>query len=150
VASSPLFRLFAAAQSFLGDKGFLSKDISVHDLVAVKSDVHHVFPKAFLKRNGYDRRLYNQIANFAITQSEINIAISNKEPRVYFGELLEQCEGGKKRYGNIVTKADLRENLASHCIPDGVESFGVDEYRDFLNARRVLMAQKMKRYFDSL
>ncbi|MBI4918060.1 MAG: DUF262 domain-containing protein, partial [Acidobacteria bacterium] len=45
VASSPYFRVFQAAQVVLGDKGFLSSHIKALDLLEVKSDVHHVFPR---------------------------------------------------------------------------------------------------------
>ena len=75
VASSPYFRLYQAAQVKLNDLGFLSRDISVRELVEVKSDVHHLFPRAYLKKYGLTRGQYNQIANYVVAQSEINIAI---------------------------------------------------------------------------
>lgn len=148
--SSPSFRVFQAAQATLGDKGFLSRDIHVRDLLAVKSDVHHIFPRDFLKKRGLVRSQYNQIANYAVTQSEINIAIGNKEPRVYFGELLEQCRGGKQRYGNITTADELKANLSMNCIPEGIEQMEIGDYPDFLAARRKLMTQKMRVYFEGL
>jgi hypothetical protein len=77
-------------------KGFLSRDISVLDLMRNRSDVHHVYPKKHLKGQGLTRGRYNQIANFVLAQSEINIAIGDKAPEVYFRELVEQCSGGKK------------------------------------------------------
>lgn len=148
--SSPYFRVFQAAQVKLNDKGFLSGDITVQDLVSVKSDVHHIFPRDFLKKQGMSRGQYNQIANYAVAQSEINIAIGNKEPRIYFTELLEQCDGGVKRYGNIIDMADLRKNLRMNCIPDGMEGMTVDDFPAFLADRRKLMAQKIKVYFGKL
>jgi hypothetical protein len=150
VASSPYFRLFQAAQVKMNNLGFLSRDITVRELIEVKSDVHHIFPRAYLKKSGLPRSQYNQIANYAVMQSEINIAIGNKEPRVYFSELREQCQGGSKRYGNITDLDLLRENLRQHCIPDGVEVMTVDDYRDFLAERRQLMAQKIRSYFEAL
>ena len=149
-SSSPYFRLFQAAQIHAGDKGFLSRDITVRELIEVKSDVHHVFPKEFLKRAGMSRGQYNQIANYVVAQSEINIAIGKKEPSKYFGELAEQCKGGKKRYGNIVSSDDLRKNLDANCIPREIASMGADEYSDFLILRRRLMAAKLRKYFYAL
>lgn len=93
-SGSPYFRVYQAAQVKLHDRGFLSKDISVLDLILNKCDVHHVYPKKLLKDQGLSRGRYNQIANYVIAQSEINIAIGAKEPAVYFGELLAQCQGG--------------------------------------------------------
>ena len=150
VASSPLFRVFQAAQVKLGDKGFLSRDITVRELIEVKSDVHHLFPRDYLKKQGLSRDQYNQIANYVVAQSEINITIGNKEPRTYFAQLMEQCNGGTKRYGNIAALDELRENLRINCIPDGIELMTVEEYPAFLAARRKLMAQKIKNYFGAL
>jgi len=150
VASSPYFCIFLAAQIKLGDRGFLSSDISTRELVEVKSDVHHLFPRDYLKKNGMSRGQYNQIANYVVAQSEINIAIGNKEPKTYFGQIMEQCRGGKKKYGNICDPAKLKENFKMNCIPDGIEDMTVDDYPQFLVERRKLMAQKMKTYFMGL
>jgi hypothetical protein len=79
-SSSPYFHAYRAAQVKLNDKGFLSRDITAYELIAYKSDVHHIFPRDFLKKAGMAKGQYNQIANYVIAQSEINIAISNKPP----------------------------------------------------------------------
>ena len=150
VASSPYFRLFQAAQVRSKDKGFLSRDITVQDLIEVKSDVHHIFPRDYLKSKGMDRGQYNQIANYAVTQSEINIAIGKKEPKVYFSQLKEQCRGGSKCYGNICDSEGLQENFRMNCIPVGMEQMTVEDYPRFLAERRKLMAQKIREYFESL
>lgn len=150
VASSPYFRLFEAAQVMANDKGFLSKDISVRELVEVKADVHHIFPRDYLKKHGMSKGQYNQIANYAVCQSEINIAVGNKEPGVYFGQLLEQCNGGKRKYGNIGDRKGLESNLQAHCLPKGVEAMSYVDYAAFLAKRRQLMAQKVKGYFLDL
>ena len=83
-ANSPYFRVFQAAQVKFGDKGFLSKDITVQDLILNRCDVHHLFPRNFLKKNNYSKSRYNQVANYALAQTEINIAIGDKPPEVYF------------------------------------------------------------------
>lgn len=150
VASSPYFCVFLAAQNKLGDRGFLSSDISIRELVEVKSDVHHLFPRDFLKKNGLSRGQYNQIANYVVAQSEINISIGNKEPKVYFGQILDQCRGGRKKYGNICDPDKLKENLKMTCIPEGIREMTIDDYPQFLAERRRLMAQKMKTYFMGL
>src|SRR5262249_14702310 len=50
--SSPYFHLFKAAQVKANDLGFLSRDITVRELVEVKSDIHHLFPRDLLKKQG--------------------------------------------------------------------------------------------------
>lgn len=147
---SPYFRCYQAAQIKLGDRGFLSRDITVADLLLNRADVHHVFPKKHLKDEGLSRGSYNQIANFVIAQSEINIAIGAKAPAVYFAELANQVQGGTKKYGGITDKDDLHANLRMNCIPDGLLTGVITEYSDFLEERRKLMALKMKDWFEVL
>lgn len=149
-SSSPYFRVFQAAQVKLGDKGFLSRDIRVLDLILNKCDVHHLFPRNHLKGQGLNRGRYNQIANYALAQSEINIAIGDKAPAVYFKELLDQCQGGKKKYGGISDLAELKANLAENCIPVSILSDEPHDYDAFLEERRKLMAGKIKTYFKTL
>ena len=149
-AKSPYFLAYKAAQVKLGDKGFLSRDITVLDLLMNRSDVHHVYPRNYLKKKGLSRGRYNQIGNFVLAQSEINIVIGDKAPEKYFAELAEQCDGGKKLYGGITSLADLRTNLRMNCIPESVLSEHVPEYDTFLAERRLLMAQKIKGWFEAL
>jgi hypothetical protein len=147
---SPYFLAYQAAQVKLGDKGFLSRDITVHDLLLNRSDLHHVYPKKHLKTQGLSRGRYNQIANFVLAQSEINIAIGDKAPEKYFGELAEQCAGGKKKYGGITDLADLKANLRMHCVPGSLLDGEIFGYDDFLEERRQLMALKIKQWFRVL
>lgn len=150
VASSPNFGIFLAAQVKMGNKGFLSKDITVGDLIAFQGDIHHVFPRHYLKKNELSRGQYNQIANYAFMQSEINIKIGNKAPNVYFDELRSQCNGGGLKYGSITDEETLRANLKAHCIPTNIFEMDITHYDEFLRQRRVLMAQKLKEYYFSL
>ena len=147
---SPYFKVFQAAQIKLGDKGFLSRDITIQDLILNKSDVHHIFPRNYLKGKGMSRGRYNQVANYVITQSEINIAIGDKAPTAYFGHLVEQCEGGKKRYGGIDSRAELEANLAMNCIPTGIFDGLAGDYDRFLHERRHMMAARVREYFQRL
>jgi hypothetical protein len=65
-------------------------------------------------------------------------------------EILDQCNGGKKKYGNIINIDDLDANLKMNCIPDDMENMNVADYPQFLADRRVLMADKIKKYFKKL
>ena len=147
---SPYFLCYQAAQVKLGDKGFLSRDISVLDLLLNRSDVHHVYPKKYLKGQGLSRGRYNQIANFVLAQSEINIAIGDKPPEKYFKELAEQCTGGKKKYGGITDADELRANFRMSCLPESLLDYEMPDYDDFLEQRRKLMALKIKKWFEAL
>jgi hypothetical protein len=147
---SPYFLAYKAAQVKLGDKGFLSRDISVLDLLLNRTDVHHVYPRSYLKKQGLSRGRYNQIANFVLAQSEINITIGDRAPGTYFGQLAKQCRGGPRMYGAITDESDLRANLRMNCIPETLLDGEIPSYDDFLEQRRALMAQKIKTWFHAL
>ncbi len=147
---SPYFLCYIAAQVKPEDKGLLSRDITVRDLVLNRSDVHHVYPKKYLQEKGFSRGRYNQIANFVLAQSEINIAIGSKAPKEYFAKLANQVECHKKKYGGITNMEDLRANLRAHCVPESMLDGDIPEYDDFLEGRRKLMALKIKRWFEVL
>ena len=149
-STSPYFLAYQAAQAKLGDQGFLSRDISVRDLLMFRSDRHHVYPRKYLKAKGLTRGRYNQIANLAVAQSEINIAIGGKPPHQYFHELSDQCNGGKRKYGGITCDDEMRANLHRHCIPDSMLDGEISSYDDFLHERRKLMASRIKAWFETL
>ena len=150
VSSSPYFNVFLASQVKGNDKGFLASDHTVQNLLEGFSHIHHVFPRNYLKKTGLARSRYNQIANYVVMQGEINIAIGDQPPSTYFRELRRQCENGTSRYGGI-TKADqLRANMEAHCIPQGMDEVGVDDYNGFLQRRRFLMAGKIQDYYKRL
>lgn len=147
---SPFFLCYKAAQVKLGDKGFLSRDITVRDLLLNKADVHHVYPRQYLKDKGLTSGVYNQIANYVVAQSEINISIGATAPLVYFAELGAQVGNGVTRYGGITDQEELLANLEMSCIPPGVIDGYVPDYLGFLELRRHLMALKIKTWFEGL
>lgn len=147
---SPSFLVYQAAQAKLGDLGFLSKGINVRDLLQFRGDAHHIYPSSYLKKQRLSRGRYNQIANLAITQSEINIGIGDAAPENYFGALAKQCNGGVQKYGGITDIDEIRANMSMNCIPESLLDGDIPEYDEFLKQRRVLMAQKIKTYFESL
>lgn len=150
VSSSPYFNAYLASQVKASDRGFLSKDISVGDLITFRGDIHHIFPRNYLKKRGLPRGRYNQIANYVYMQQEVNIKVGDKAPDIYFKELENQCNGGELKYGAIDNIKELNKNLNSHCIPESIFNMNIDNYEDFLEQRRKLMAQKMKNYYYSL
>lgn len=148
VASSPYFHVFLASQVKANDKGFLSRDVLVGDLIALRGDIHHLFPKDYLNKNGFDKTQYNQIANYTYMQSEINIKVGNKPPHDYF-ELVKTQNASTKLTG-INSDDELLSNLAMNAVPSEIMSMTSADYSDFLVRRRQLMAEKMRHYYASL
>ncbi|MGI8654703.1 MAG: GmrSD restriction endonuclease domain-containing protein [Pyrinomonadaceae bacterium] len=150
VASSPYFNVFLAAQVKAADKGFLSRNILVGDLISLRGDIHHLFPKDYLKKNGLDRGKYNQIANYVYMQSEINIKVGNKPPRDYFKLINDQISDNNNSVSGISSQSELLENLKANCVPSEIMQMSIEDYPEFLTLRRRLMATKMKDYYFAL
>lgn len=150
VASSPFFHVFLASQVKANDRGFLSTDVLVGDLISLRGDIHHLFPKDYLKKNGLDRNKYNQIANYVYMQSEINIKVGNKPPKEYFALVKEQFQNTDSQVSGISSDTQLQQNLTMNCVPAEIVNMGIEDYEAFLSSRRKLMAQKMKDYYFSL
>ncbi len=150
VASSPYFLVYLAAQVKTNDRGFLSKDVLVSDLVSLRGDIHHLFPKDYLRKFGLDRSKYNQIANYVFMQSEINIKVGNKAPKDYFEILEKQMLENKRLVSGLETEQELLDNLKMNCVPAEIRQMNIEHYSVFLNSRRKLMATKIKEYYFSL
>jgi hypothetical protein len=87
--------------------------------------VHHIFPKALLYKSGYGRAEVNAVANFCFLTQQTNLAIGMRAPQEYFSEVRDRQPGA----------------LKSQWIPTDEALWRVDRYRDFLAARRELLAQ---------
>lgn len=150
----PYLNTFFAAQVYFGDTGFLS-DVTLRSIRSVKGDIHHTFPYDYLKKNGKaDRYEYNQIANFVYMEKSTNIQIGNKKPSEYMKIVIDQALSGKldskHPIGKITDKDQLSINLKQNCIPVGFEELSIDDYDDYLKARRKLMVAKIEKYYKSL
>jgi len=106
--------------------------------------------RRYLQQQGLSRGQYNQIANFVMAQSEVNIAIGDKPPEVYFKEIAGQVNSGPKRYGGITDPEVLRQNFGENCLPESLLNGQVPNYETFLTERRRLMSLCIKRWFEVL
>ena len=150
-SNHPAFLTFIAAQCLENSRGFLSRNITVRSLLEHKGDLHHLFPKDYLKKQfGLRRAEYNQVANYVYTQQEINIAIGNQSPENYMAIVRSQCETKKTIYGGITELEDLCNNLDECAIPRLFINNPVHEYEDFLIDRRKLIAERLRIYYASL
>ncbi|MFU8763920.1 MAG: DUF262 domain-containing protein [Haliea sp.] len=148
---SPAFQIFLAALVSKGARGFLSKSINVTQMIEGHGDMHHIVPKNHLVKNGYPKQGdYNQVANFALTETAINIAIKDHPPREYMQWLARQVDTGDLRIGEITQQTDLEANLAENAIPAFINEVTAENYQQFLEARRKLMARKIRDYYQAL
>ncbi|MEX0404905.1 DUF262 domain-containing protein [Aquibium sp. LZ166] len=97
------------------------------DLAAVlqkanKNEFHHIFPRAHLKKTGFENEKINAIANICFLSKSDNNRIKDKEPSAYV---------------NMMTKGKESEILSTNIIP---KNFASLSYDDFLQGRAVMIA----------
>ena len=147
---NPTYIVYLAAQVMFKDMSLLSNNISVEDLISIQGDVHHIFPKAYLKGKNFSKNMYNQDANYAFLDTQVNKSVGARSPKEYFTEAIKQCETKKATCGSIIDIDQLKENLAANCIPWEATTWESENFNDFLDKRRSLMAAKIKKYYESL
>lgn len=151
VINSPYFNLYLASQIHDADDALFACGYKVNDLITLIGDVHHIFPKKYLIKNGINEKSkYNQIANYTYLDTQVNKAVRDDSPNIYFSKVFEQCETGIAVYGNITDKVLLLKNLQQNCIPETILQMEHTNYEEFLVERRKLMAKKIKKYYYSL
>lgn len=149
--NSPAFNTFLAAQVNLNCNSLFMHGTMISDLINISGDVHHIFPKAYLKKNGVDSKgRYNQVANFTYLDTQVNKAVKDDAPNIYFGKVIEQCENTSIAFGNIADRDSLMRNLDENAIPQDVIGMTVDDYDAFLVERRKLMAKLVEKYYKGL
>ena len=105
---------------------YISDTIELHEL-----DDHHIFPKSFLRTQGYEPDERNTILNRTLISSDTNRNfIRDKHPSEYIAEM-------EARHGVLGTKQILQTHFiderAYHAMKD-------DNYPAFLNAREAAIA----------
>lgn len=149
--NSPAFNTFIAAQINLNCNSMLMNGTKISDLITISGDVHHIFPRAYLKSNGVDNKTkYNQVANYIYLDTQVNKAISDDAPCVYFTRAKQQCATKAIVLGNISDVELLASNLAENCIPSNIDTMDVSSYDAFLLERRKMMAALIERYYKGL
>ena len=143
--NNPFWHMFIAAQNKLLKQSFLSKNNIARDLAT--DDIHHIFPKNYLVKHGYDKLKYNRIANFVHLRNDINISVSDLAPREYLGDILS---GGNNHHSDIVNEAEMINNFEDNAIPKILLQAEVDDYDEFLRQRQVLMAEMVREYYKTL
>ncbi|WP_247048153.1 GmrSD restriction endonuclease domain-containing protein [Arthrobacter rhizosphaerae] len=96
--------------------------------------VHHIFPKARLYEAGYTKEEVNAVANYCFLTQDANLDITDRDPAEYFPAVEAAFPGA----------------LASQWIPQDRSLWSLDKYREFLAARRQLLADAMNTVLDEL
>lgn len=149
--NSPAFNTFLAAQINMNKNSLFMHGTMISDLLNISGDVHHIFPKAYLKKNGIDAKgRYNQVANYTYLDTQVNKAISDEAPANYFATVIRQCNTKEAEIGNILELDALERNIADNALPSDIVRMTVDNYDEFLSKRRYLMAKMIEVYYKQL
>ena len=148
--NNPTYLVYLAAQVYFNDVSLLSQNICVKELIELGGDVHHIFPKQYLEDHGFEKTQYNQEGNYAFLDRPVNESIGKKAPNEYFKIAKEQCDTKVIKCGSITDIEELKRNLAMNCVPEDVWDMDYSRYNEFLEKRRMLMAEKIKKYYYSL
>ncbi len=96
--------------------------------------VHHIFPRSVLYKAGYNKAQVNAIANFTFLTQETNLVVSDRMPEEYFDHFENKQPG----------------SIQSHWIPMDKRLWITNNYLDFLEARKRLLADAANRFLNSL
>lgn len=97
-------------------------------------EVHHIFPKAQLYKRNFKRSEVNALANFCFLTKDTNIDISDRLPEQYFPEIEKAHPGA----------------LASQWIPNDPRLWKIENYLEFLEARKALLAAEVNTLMEEL
>ena len=149
--NSPAFNTFLAAQINMNKNSLFMHGTMISDLMNISGDVHHIFPKAYLKNNGVTAKSrYNQVANYTYLDTQVNKAISDDAPADYFRRIQEQTVTKTPDIGNIMDWAQLQHNMEENALPPEIARMTVEDYDEFLVKRRHLMAKMIETYYKQL
>jgi hypothetical protein len=96
-------------------------------------DWHHIFPRAFLRRNEVHEERWDVFANIAVMSPTTNIRFGARNPMGYLERYKVDC-------------SLLREQL----VPDEEGLLVVDRYEEFLQRRASSLADAANSYFEKL
>ena len=97
-------------------------------------EVHHIFPKAQLYKRNFKRPEVNALGNFCFLTKDTNLDISARLPEDYF-VAVEKAHPGV---------------LASQWIPIDPVLWKIKNYREFLEARKTLLAAEVDQRMEEL
>lgn len=131
------WRIFQMSQIYGKDIAWLAKDTSTETVMLEEGNIHHIFPQAYLRKNGFSKGDINQIANYVWVTQPKNLEISDKAPKDYLSD---------ENIIEFMSETNNREN----AIPEEIVEYDFHNYSDFLNQRRHLMAKKMREFYENM
>jgi hypothetical protein len=137
----PLYRMaYVLAKANGGIDWFNGIPLDVRKGTSYALHSHHIFPQALLYRSGYDsenhvhKQIVNEIANRAFLSGPTNQGLSDRAPSDYLPEIESRYPGA----------------LQKQFIPLDRSLWELDRFEDFLQARRIKIAEAFSAHMTAL
>ena len=131
------WRIFQMAQVYAGDRAWLAKDTRAETVMEEEGNIHHIFPRAYLRANHFSKAEINQIANYVWLTRPRNMDVGDQAPKDYL-------------HDELTSQFFNKQNNAENSIPADRQDYDFHDYYHFLKQRRQLMADKIHHYYDQL
>ena len=131
------WRIFQMAQVYAGDRAWLAKDTRAETVMEEEGNIHHIFPRAYLRANHFSKAEINQIANYVWLTRPRNMDVGDQAPKDYL-------------HDELTSQFFNKQNNAENAIPADLQDYDFHDYYHFLKQRRQLMADKIHHYYDQL
>jgi hypothetical protein len=139
---------YAAFLAILNSKSptdfVMDQNIGIETPGIEPAQIHHIFPKAFLKSRGLDEEP-NLMLNMTFLTGPSNNFISDNAPSVYISNLLKRFE--EDGLAKQAARHKLIDRLSGHLISEeGLEAMLADDYEAFIDSR----ATELLKHLESL
>lgn len=119
-----------------GCKDFITgKEAELANAHNDQMDIHHIFPKAWCKNNGIERRYYDSIINKTALSAESNRSIGGDAPSEY----LARIQRNQK-----LSEYELDDILTSHLIEPAL--LRANDFPSFFAARRTALTSLLEKH----
>lgn len=125
------------SQVYAGDRAWLAKDNRAETVMEEEGNIHHIFPRAYLRANHFSKAEINQMANYVWLTRPRNMEIGDQAPKDYL-------------HDNKIAQFFNDRNNIENAIPANLPNYDFHDYHHFLEKRRQLMAVKIHHYYDQL
>lgn len=131
---------YQAAQGYFGICSLYSKEEKLSALYGGRTEAYQILPKTYLEKCGFKtREIYGQAANITYLSKEIKKLVKKKAPADYKEQLL-----------GSLSEEEIKKSLADNDVPEEIFQADAGNVPEILACRRKAMAQKIKKYYDSL
>lgn len=121
-----------------GSKDFISgANIDITNFVDEYTDIHHIFPQAYCKKNNYPSERWNSIINKTPIFGGTNRSIGGNAPSKYLTSI---------KNNNKVDNQSLSNNICSHCID--YSKLEKDDFKGFMIDRSDKLLDLIEKAMD--